>query len=72
MQHFNPCKHQGLEPPPKRQIPPSEQTDEAPGLIESEHVDVEREAPLEENESIERDPSDRSGRNHRHLRNESG
>jgi hypothetical protein len=41
-------------PPTKRRTPPSEQTDEASGLIESEHVDVEREAPLEENESIER------------------
>ena len=44
-----------LAPPPtKRRTPPSEQTDEASGLIESEQVDVEREAPVEENESIER------------------
>jgi hypothetical protein len=41
-------------PPSKRRTPPSEQTDEAPGLIESEQVDVEREAPLEERQSIER------------------
>lgn len=41
-------------PPTKRRTPPSEQTDEASGLIESEQVDVEREAPVEENESIER------------------
>jgi hypothetical protein len=41
-------------PPTKRRTPPSEQTDEAAGLIESEQVDVEREAPLDENESIER------------------
>ena len=33
-------------PPRKRRTPPSEQTDEASGLIESEQVDVEREAPL--------------------------
>jgi len=41
-------------PPTKRRTPPSEQTDEASGLIESEQVDVEREAPVEGNESIER------------------
>lgn len=41
-------------PPTKRRTPPSEQTDEASGLIESEQVDVEREAPVEENESVER------------------
>jgi hypothetical protein len=47
-------------PPRKRRTLPSEQTDEAPGLIEKEQVDVEREAPLEENESIERiEPRDR-------------
>ena len=33
---------------------PSEQTDEAPGLIEREQVDVEREIPTEDNEAIER------------------
>jgi len=41
-------------PPRKRRTPPSEQTDEASGLIESEQVDIEREVPLGENESIER------------------
>jgi hypothetical protein len=41
-------------PPPKRRTPPSEQTDEASALIESEQVDIEREAPVEGNESIER------------------
>jgi len=47
-------------PPSKRRTPPSEQTDEAPGLIEREQVDVEREAPLEERRSIERiEPRDR-------------
>ena len=39
-----------------------EQTDEASGLIESEQVDVEREAPAEEKESIERsEPRDNPG-----------
>lgn len=48
-----------IPPPNKRRTPPSEQTDEASGLIESEQVDVEREAPLE-NEPIERgEPCDR-------------
>jgi hypothetical protein len=41
-------------PPLKRPTLPSEQTDEASGLIESEQVDVEREAPVTENESVER------------------
>ena len=46
----------------KRRTPPSEQTDEASGLIESEQVDVEREAPVEENEFIERsEPRDNPG-----------
>ena len=37
-------------------------TDEASGLIESEQVDVEREAPLEGNESVERsEPRDNPG-----------
>jgi hypothetical protein len=44
---------ESASPPQKRRTPPSEQTDEAPGLIESDQVDVEREGPLE-NESIER------------------
>ena len=49
-------------PPTKRRTPPSEQTDEASGLIESEQVDVEREAPIEENESVERNgPRDNPG-----------
>jgi hypothetical protein len=45
------------QPPVKRRTPPSEQTDEASGLIESERVDVEREAPVEENEPVERNGS---------------
>lgn len=40
-------------PPPHRPNPPSEQTDEAPGQIESDEVDVERGIPAEPNESIE-------------------
>jgi hypothetical protein len=40
-------------PPRKRRTSPSEQTDEASGLIEREQVDTEREIPAEHNESIE-------------------
>jgi hypothetical protein len=47
-------------PPRSRRNSLSEQADEAPGLIEREQVDVEREAPLEERQSIERiEPRDR-------------
>ena len=38
---------------PPRKSAPSEQTDEAAGLIEKEQVDVEREIPAEHEESIE-------------------
>ena len=49
-------------PPRKRQVPPAEQTDEAPGLIEKDQVDVERDIPTEHNESVERiEPQDRPG-----------
>ena len=52
MRYSGPGKFSEIAPPPtKRRTPPSEQTDEASGLIESEQVDVEREAPVEENES---------------------
>jgi hypothetical protein len=55
MRYFGPGKFSEVaSPPTKRRTSPSEQTDEASGLIESEQVDVEREAPVEENESIER------------------
>ena len=55
MRYSSPGKFSEIaQPPAKRRTPPSEQTDEASGLIESEQVDVEREAPVEENESIER------------------
>ena len=33
---------------------PSEQTDEAAGLIESEQVDVERDIPVDDGQSVER------------------
>jgi hypothetical protein len=41
-------------PPRKRRNSPSEQTDEAPGLLEEQQVDVERDNPIDENEPIER------------------
>ncbi len=59
MQYSNLGRISELAPPPKRRTPPSEQADEAPGLVEKDQVDVEREAPLGENESIERSPRDR-------------
>jgi hypothetical protein len=47
-------------PPRKRRILPSEQTDEATGLIERDQVDVERGVPTEHDESVERiEPRDR-------------
>ena len=38
---------------PPRKSTPAEQVDEAQGLIESERVEVERELPLEDNQSVE-------------------
>jgi hypothetical protein len=62
MRYLGPGEFSEIAPPPKRRTPPSEQTDEASGLIESEQVDVEREAPVEGNESIERsEPRDNPG-----------
>jgi hypothetical protein len=47
-------------PPRNRRNSPSEQTDEAPGLIENEEVEVEREIPADDNQAIERiEPCDR-------------
>jgi len=43
-------------PPRNRRNSPSEQTDEAPGLIEREEVEVEREIPAEDNQPVERTP----------------
>ena len=44
---------ESASPPRKRRTPPSEQTDEAPGLIEKEQVDAECGIPVEHNDSIE-------------------
>jgi hypothetical protein len=41
-------------PPRNSRNTPSEQTDEAAGLIESEQVDVERDIPADDNQSVER------------------
>src|ERR1035437_7852914 len=41
-------------PPRNSRYSHSEQTDEAPGLIESEQVEVEREIPADDNQPIER------------------
>ena len=38
--------------PPRKGVP-SEQADEAPGLVEKEQVEVEREIPADDNQSIE-------------------
>ncbi len=40
-------------PPRRGRNSPSEQTDEAPGLIEREQVEVEREIPADDNQPIE-------------------
>jgi hypothetical protein len=45
-------------PPRKRHAPPSEEADEAPGLLKDQHVDVERDIPTGENEPVERTPPD--------------
>jgi hypothetical protein len=46
-------------PPRNPRNSPSEQTDEAPGLIEREEVEIERDIPAEHNQSVERiDPDD--------------
>ena len=51
---------ESASPPRKRRTTPSEQTDEAPGLIEKEQVDVEREIPAGETEPVESsEPRDR-------------
>jgi hypothetical protein len=41
-------------PPRNRRNSPSEQTDEAPGLIEREQVEVERDIPADDNQPVER------------------
>jgi len=46
-------------PPRNPRNSPSEQTDEAPGLIEREEVEIERDIPAEHSQSVERvDPDD--------------
>ncbi|MCA1457191.1 hypothetical protein I6F35_28960 [Bradyrhizobium sp. BRP22] len=42
--------------PRKPRGEPGDQADEAPGLIDQDQVDVERDAPLGENEPVEREP----------------
>jgi hypothetical protein len=44
---------------PKRRGSYSEQTDEAPRLLENEPVEVERELPAEDNSPVERTEPDR-------------
>jgi hypothetical protein len=48
-----------MAPPPRNsRNSPSEQTDEAAGLIESEQVDVERDIPADDRQSVERSEPD--------------
>ena len=48
-----------MTPPRNPRNSPSEQTDEAPGLIEREEVEVEREMPADDNQPVERsEPSE--------------
>ncbi len=44
--------------PRKRGAEPADQADEAPGLIDQDQVDVERDEPLGENEPVERNSPD--------------
>ena len=43
-----------MAPPRKRRNVPSDQTDEAPGLIDREAVEIERDIPADDNQPIER------------------
>ena len=43
-----------MAPPRNPRNSPSEQTDEAPGLIESEEVEIERDIPADDNQPVER------------------
>ncbi len=47
-------KNEAGSPPRKGRNSHSEQTDEAPGLIDKEEVEVEREIPADDNQPIER------------------
>jgi hypothetical protein len=42
-----------MAPPRNPRNSPSEQTDEAPGLIEREEVEIERDIPADDNQSVE-------------------
>jgi hypothetical protein len=54
-------KNETGSPPRKGRNSHSEQTDEAPGLIEKEQVEVEREIPADDNQPIEQiEPRERS------------
>jgi hypothetical protein len=54
MQHSNVLENsQTASPPRTRRNSPSEQTDEAPGLIEREDVEVERDIPADDNQPVE-------------------
>ena len=48
------AKNEAGSPPRKERNSHSEQTDEAPGLIENEQVEIEREIPADDNQPIER------------------
>jgi len=43
-----------MAPPRNPRNSPSEQSNEAPGLIEREEVEIERDTPAEDNQSVER------------------
>ncbi len=43
-----------MTPPRNPRNSPLEQTDEAPGLIEKEAVEIEREIPADDNQPVER------------------
>jgi hypothetical protein len=45
-------RNSGAVSPPRKGTP-SEQTDEAPGLIDKDQVEVEREIPAEDNQPVE-------------------
>jgi hypothetical protein len=42
-----------MAPPRNPRNSPSEQTDEAPGLLESEEVEIERDIPADDNQPVE-------------------
>jgi hypothetical protein len=58
MRHANASENSRMAMPPRnRRNSPSEQTDEAPGLIEREDVEVERDIPADDNQPIEGEPT---------------